>query len=83
MTYLLLLVSDILPVAASPSAYPQAFLGAFASGTILLPVHMRLTPTPRETRRVGGSLPRSETSFAVEFRILLFAGLLWGATWIA
>jgi hypothetical protein len=31
---------------------------------------------------VGGSLLRSETSFAVEFRILLFAGLLWGAVWI-
>ena len=27
--------------------------------------------------------PRSETPFAVEFRILLFAGLLWSASWIA
>ena len=32
---------------------------------------------------MSGSLPRSETSFSVEFRILLFAGLLWGAAWIA
>ena len=54
-----------------------------ASGTILPSARMRWTPTPRKPRRASGWLPRSEISFAVEFRTLLFAGLLWGAVWIA
>ena len=64
----------------SPSAYPQAFPGAFASETIPLLSRMRATPTrstvARTLRvpRAPEELLRSGGWFAVEGRASLFAG---------